>query len=367
MGLLTGLIEARNLINRWIYWPTRKMLFFFDAELVHNVFIKLGAILGSNFVTKKIVSFNYNYQNKKLEQKILGIHFRNPVGLCAGFDKNAQMMSIMEDVGFGFTEVGSVTAMSCVGNPGERMRRLIDKKALWVNLGLNNKGADELVGHFVRNYKIPVGVNVAKTNCRENADVEKAISDYVYSLKKFIEAGKGDYFVLNISCPNAFGGRAFHNPELYEQLLKEVVKLGIKKPIFVKLSPDIKFNDINKIIDVSGRYGVSGFICSNLTKEEGKHGGYSGKLVQKKADKQLAYVYRRSKGRFVIIGTGGIFGAEDAYRKIKLGANLVQLVTGMIYNGPGLIGEINLGLVDLMKKDGFNAIGEAVGKANPYH
>jgi len=364
MGLFYKILKARNWVNMIIYFPVRKILFLIDAERVHNIFIRLGDLLGGNIVTKTAVSLLYNYQNAALEQEILGIRFRNPVGLCAGFDKNAEMMGIMEDVGFGFTEVGSVTAKQCYGNPGIRMKRLIDKKALWVNLGLNNKGADELAGHFGRKLRIPVGVNVAKTNCKENADSNNAISDYVYSLKKFNSLNIGDYFVLNISCPNAFGGRAFHHPELYERLLKEVSKIGIRKPIFVKLSPDINFNDINKIVDISARYKISGFICSNLTKEEGTHGGYSGKLVQKKADKQLSYIYRKSKARFVIIGTGGIFSTEDAYKKIKLGANLVQLVTGMIYNGPGLIGEINLGLAELMKKDGFENIGEAVGKSN---
>jgi len=145
--------------------------------------------------------------------------------------------------------------------------------------------------------------------------------------------------------------------------LREVRKFKVKKPIFVKMSPDLDKKNIDEIIRISGKYKIAGFILSNLTKKHkiGK-GGLSGKVVEKKADELLSYFYKKTKGKYFLIGVGGIFSAEDAYKKIKLGANLVELITGMIYNGPGLISEINQGIVELLKRDGYKNVGEAVGK-----
>lgn len=359
------LTVLRSKISGAIYRGIIKnFLFLFEPELVHNWFIRIGRVLGSNVIGRGITKCLFSYQDWRLEQELLGIKFRNPIGLSAGFDKNAEMMSIIGDVGFGFSEVGSITAKGCSGNEGKRMKRIIDRRALWINLGLNNRGVDKLIGNFEKKQNIPIGINVAKTNSQENADVENGINDYIYTLKKLNERKFGDYYVLNISCPNAFGGLPFHKPKLYVRLLKKVKALRLEKPVFVKLSPDIEKRDVDKILEISGKYGVKGFICSNLTKESGKSGGYSGKMLSEKADEQLKYVYERTKGKFVLIGVGGVFNAEDAYRKIKLGASLVELITGMIYEGPGLIGEINLGLVKLMARDGYKNIGEAVGKLN---
>jgi dihydroorotate dehydrogenase len=355
------LIKTRNRFNRFGYKKILKPVFFkFDPEKMHNLFNGVGRFLGSNFFTKWITNGAFNYQNRALEQKILGITFRNPIGLAGGFDKSAQIISIMEDVGFGFVEVGSVTAKAHNGNEGHRLKRIVDEKGLWVNYGLNNRGADEIHGRLKRRrYNVPFGVNVARTNSKDCVPDEAGIKDYIYTLRKFEDVG--DYFTINISCPNAFGARNFAKPELYETLMKEIYKLKIKKPVFVKLSPDITKEEADKMIKISSKYGVKGFIISNLTKSKGKSGGYSGKMVEKKANSLLKYVYSKTKGRFVLIGLGGIFSAEDAYRKIKMGANLVQLITGMIYEGPGLIGEINFELAELLKKDGFKNISEAVG------
>jgi len=331
-----------------------------DAEKMHKSAINLGKFLGSNKLTKRLVNLAFNYQDKRLEQKILGIKFRNPVGLSAGFDKNAELIDIMQDVGFGFVEVGSVTAKRCMGNKGKRLWRIPEKKSLRVNFGLNNNGALEISKALRRRkFKIPFGVNIAKTNCKETVNVNKGIEDYIESLRIFEDIG--DYFTINISCPNAYGGRPFSSPGLYERLLREIDRLSIKKPVFVKLSPDLSRKELDAILRISGRHEVDGFICTNLSKKKGQIGGFSGKFVEKEADKMLSYVYKKTKGKFVLIGVGGIFSAEDAYRKIKLGANLVELITGMVYNGPGLIGEINAGLVELLEKDSYRNIGEAVG------
>ncbi|MEK6889279.1 MAG: quinone-dependent dihydroorotate dehydrogenase [Nanoarchaeota archaeon] len=358
-------IRLRNKVNGFIYQKLLKRIFFmFDAELMHKTFIKFGKLLGSNVLTRGFVKLHYNYQNQMLSQKLLGINFENPVGLSAGFDKNGEIISVISDVGFGFSEIGSVTALRCKGNLGKRLARIPEKKSLWVHLGLNNNGCDEIVERLKeRKYKIPFGVSIAKTNCEETADDKIGIEDYIYSLKKFSEMDIGDYYVLNISCPNAYGGQPFSRVKAYEALLKESDKLKIRKHIFVKISPDLTKKNIDDIIKISEKHKVSGFIVSNLTKKHdmGK-GGLSGKVVDEKSDEMLSYIYKKTKGKYILIGVGGIFSAEDAYRKIKLGANLVELITGMIYQGPGLISEINQGLVELLKKERYRNIREAVGK-----
>src|SRR3989344_5586080 len=350
----------------------KPILFKFDAEKVHNAFIKIGKVLGSNEITKLLTKTLYNYQNKLLEQRILDINFRNPVGLAAGFDKNAELVSIMEDVGFGFAEVGAITALPHQGNPGKRMQRLIPQKSLWIYLGLNNQGA-KLISQKLKNkkFKIPYGINIAKTNCKETTFPKIGLQDYITSLKLLHNLPA--YLTLNISCPNAFGGQDFASPKLYESLLKEVDKLNLSQPVFVKISPDTTKSDLDKIISISHKHKVNGFILTNLSKKHkfnsGK-GGLSGKPAEKRSNELIKYFYKKlksktnkkTKSRYIIIGVGGIFSAENAYKKIKLGANLVQLITGMIFEGPGLIGDINCGLVRLLKKDGYKNISEAVGQ-----
>lgn len=362
-------MDFDSLKSRFICWGYKRVVrpicFCFDAEKIHRLFIRIGSILGSNSLTKNITRFLFDYQNSLLEQKIFGIKFRNPVGLAAGFDKEASMISIMEDVGFGFVEVGSLTRMECAGNTGQRMKRLIDKRSLWIYLGLNNRGSDAaFLDLRNRKFKVPYGVSVAKTNCKETVDNEIAIEDYIYTLKKFSKLAQ--YFTLNISCPNAYGGQPFSSPLLFEKLMKEVVKLKLTQPVFVKISPDLTRENLDKVLEISRKYNVQGFICTNLTKKNTSfdNGGCSGKMLEKYSDEIVKYVYlktRNWKRKVIVIGVGGIFSAEDAYRKIRLGASLVQLITGMIFEGPALIGDINRGLERLMIRDGFKKIEEIIG------
>jgi len=344
----------------------KPILFQFDPELMHNVFISIGKVLGNYRITKKLTSLMFNYQNKMLSQEIFGIKFKNPIGLAAGFDKNAEIISIMEDVGFGFSEVGSITKRASKGNSGNRMKRLIEKQSLWIHFGLNNKGADKAFEDLSRKrFKIPYGFSIAKTNCKETTNPEVGLEDYLYSIKKLNSISQ--FLTINISCPNAFGGQSFAEPKLFEKLMRKIKELNIRKPIFIKMSPDLTKDNVDKIIKTGKKYGVSGFICSNLTKKNigFEKGGLSGKAVQSLSDKMIAYVYKNTRNwttKPIIIGVGGIFTAEDAYRKIRLGASLLQMITGMIYEGPQVVGEINQGLVRLLKKDGFRNMSEAVGK-----
>ncbi|MEI6731161.1 MAG: quinone-dependent dihydroorotate dehydrogenase [archaeon] len=360
MDILYRLRDKFNEISYRYLW--KPIFFAFDPELMHMFFIDVGRILGRFRISRLATRMMFDYENPLLEQNILGMRFRNPIGLSAGFDKNASMMNILEDVGFGFIELGSITANHSSGNIGIRLRRLPEKKSLWVNMGLNNEGAEK-IRERVKNQKvgIPVALSIAKTNCLETVDLQNGIKDYSFSLN--VLKNSGSFFVINISCPNSYGGRDFAKPERYGKLIREIKKMRIKKPIFVKLSPDMILSDVDKIILMSRKAGVSGFICTNLTKKDigFAKGGLSGKIVEKKADRLLNYVYRKTKGEFVLVGVGGVFSAEDAYRKIKLGANLVSLFTGMIYEGPGLIGQINREILALMKRDGYSRFDEIRG------
>lgn len=359
------MFKIKNSITNFSYTQIIKPVAFLqDPEKTHKRAINLGKILQSNRATRKIIRQLYNYENDLLKQTIKGITFRNPIGLAAGFDKNAEIIPILGNIGFGFAEVGSITAKACTGNSGTRLWRLPKQKSIRVNLGLNNKGANEISQRLEgKKFEIPIGISIAKTNCEETANREEGIKDYIYTLKKFENIG--NYYTINISCPNAFGGQPFNDAESFETLMTEISKLNIKKPIFIKMSPDLTFENVNQIIEISKKHNITGFICSNLTKKHNfESGGLSGKAVNEKADKLLSQIYDKTKGTMPLIGVGGVFNAEDAYKKIKLGASLLQLITGMIYQGPGIIGNINYNLLKLLKKDGYNSIHEAVGTAH---
>ncbi|KKU48656.1 MAG: Dihydroorotate dehydrogenase 2 [Parcubacteria group bacterium GW2011_GWA2_46_9] len=344
-----------------------------DPEDVHDRMIGVGKFLGRYAITRRTTAFLFSYSHPMLEQNILGINFFNPISLAAGFDKNAELIDILPSVGFGFMEVGSITGEPCAGNPKPRLWRLVKSKALVVYYGLKNDGAEAIAARL-KNKKttIPLGISIAKTNSEKTIETEAGISDYVKAYEKFINIG--DYCTINISCPNAYGGQPFTNAESLEKLLNRIDTILASKPIFLKISPDLNHDEIDGIIEVAGRHKISGFICTNLTKNRNNEkikdaavpekGGMSGKVVEELANELISYIYKKTNGQFVIIGCGGVFSAKDAYKKIRAGASLVQLITGMIYEGPQVISEINQGLISLLARDGFSNISEAVGADN---
>ncbi len=371
---MKNLIKLRNFIIGFLYrYILKKIFFLFDAERVHDFFTVVGKLLGKYKFTRKITSIFFNAPDDPiLEQNILGIKFSNPIGLSAGFDKNAELTDIIPEVGFGFEEIGSITAEPCEGNPKPRLWRLKKSKALVVYYGLKNDGAEKLSEKLKnKKNKIPIGINIAKTNCKETAETEKSIEDYVKSYKKFLELDIGDYFTINISCPNTFGGEPFHDSQKLDKLLTALEKHPTKKPVFLKISPDLTDKEVDAILEISAIHHINGFICTNLTKKREnlkimdeqvpKDGGISGKAVEDIANKMIASIHQKTKGKYIIIGCGGVFCAEDAYKKIRLGASLIELITGMIFEGPQLISQINLELSQLLKNDGFKNIKEAVG------
>lgn len=368
------LISTRNKILGLFYRGLLKRFYFrLDPEFVHDRMVRVGEFLGSSGLGKKLADLLFGYQNKVLEQNILGIKFPNPLGLAAGFDKEGKLTDILPSVGFGFMEIGSVTGEPCEGNPKPRLWRLKKSKGLVVYYGLKNEGCEKISARLKKkSFQIPLGVSVAKTNCPETCQTEVGVADYFKAYASFTDIGS--FYTINISCPNTFGGEPFTDPKKLELLLQKIAQAPSKKPIFLKLSPDLKKEVVDKIIKISGRYRVSGFVCSNLTKDRKnkklkicdqnvpEKGGISGKVMEELANDLTSYIYQKTKGRFVIVGCGGVFSAADAYKKIKLGASLVQLITGMIFEGPQVISEINQGLVKLLRKDGYTNISQAVGK-----
>lgn len=348
----------------------RPVLFRLDPERVHDKTIRLATLVGKCQVLSRLLQAFCGYQSPLLHQKILGISFANPIGLAGGFDKNGELTRFLPAIGFGFAEVGSITAKPCVGNKRPRLWRLSKSKSLVVYYGLKNDGVKIIARRLIAEQNtIPLGTNIAKTNSAMTCGMRAGAEDYLASFRALNNVG--DYFTINISCPNAYGGLPFTEPKSLEYLLSKLDKAETDKPIFIKLPPDLDDNQLDKIIRVAVRHRVHGFICSNLTKNRQNRsirdagvpaqGGLSGKVVEELADELIAKVYRQTKGRYVIIGCGGVFTAADAYKKIRLGASLVQLITGMIYMGPQAIGQINHGLTKLLMRDGFASISEAIG------
>jgi len=368
----------RKLIGAAYRFILRPVLFLFDPEKIHDLFIALGEKSGRNKMFKNIFSLVLKYQNAALRQNILGIEFENPVGLAAGFDKNGRIVEILSSVGFGFGEIGSVTNDPCEGNPKPRLYRLKRSGGIIVNSGLPNLGADEIINNLESKIiDLPIGINIAKTNSPDTAAEDAGIKDYVGSFKKAAISKIFSYITINISCPNAFGGEPFINPPSLEKLLSEIIKVPNEKPIFIKMPADITKEAMSELLAVCKKYNIKGIILSNLVKDRKSEkinqeeikkamptGGISGKPAFDKSNEMISFVHKNFKNDFIIIGCGGIFSAEDAYKKIKSGASLVELITGMIFEGPQLIGEINYGLARLLKKDGFSNIAEAVGADN---
>lgn len=344
----------------------KPILFMRDPEDVHDHMTNIGILLGKFTFARWLASFIFSYKNPILEQDILGIHFANPVGLSAGFDKNGELADILPSVGFGFAEIGTVTGEPCEGNPKPRLWREPETKSIRVYYGLKNDGPD-VVSKRIASRRVrgmPLGMSVGATNIEQNMDVAQAVADFT---KAYVGMEPvADYITLNISCPNTCSDQPFLIPANLELLLQSVQKMQTKKPIFIKLSPDISNDQIDVILEIIGRYSIQGIICSNLTKKHGtqnnqatQKGGMSGKAVEDKSNQLIEYVYKKTAGKYVIIGVGGVFSAEDAYKKIRLGASLIQVITGMIYEGPQLIGDINRGLVKLLERDGYKSIKEA--------
>jgi dihydroorotate dehydrogenase len=359
----------------------KPILFCFPADRVHTFFLKIGRFLGRKSFFRKLTKKIFYYKNDILKQNVLDIDFNSPVGLAAGFDYNADLIRIAPALSFGFHTVGTITNLPYGGNPRPMLDRLPKSKSLLVNKGFKNNGIDFILNKVVKTKKkIPLGISIGATNkifksSKENSD------DIIYSFEKVTKNDYFDYFELNISCPNLINTEnikdKFDEPMGLGLLLNNLSFIKINKPLFIKMYLEKSYEETLALSEVASKYKfVSGLIFSNLIKdrsnplfdkeeiEKAGMGNFSGKPAQEISNNLISAIYKKYKDRFIIIGCGGIFNADDAYEKIKRGATLVQLVTGLIYEGPSVIGKINKDLVKLLKKDGYKSISDAVGS---YH
>lgn len=355
----------------------KPLFFVLSPDWVHDQAMFWGEIAGQIPLKRYILSRMFLYKNSSLKQKIAGINFENPIGLSAGYDYKASFVQILPSIGFGFETVGTITNEPCQGNEKPRLGRLPESQSLLVNKGFRNPGAEAIIDKLKkRSFHFPFGISIGRTNSLEIAGTQKsAISDIVSSFKKFEKSKvKNLYYELNISCPNLKGGVSFYPPKELNALLIAVGKLKIKKPVFVKMPIEKSDAEVKEMLDIIAKFKwINGVIIGNLQKNRKdpsfiNHeitsagvGNFSGKPTFRRSNELIRLAYRDYGKRFTIIGCGGVFNAEDAYRKIRYGASLIQLITGMIFEGPQRISQINQGLVELLQSDGYSNISEAVG------
>lgn len=331
----------------------RSLLFRFDPEKIHHVtFFLIRTLMKLPFIPALTRSM-FRVDKPELEKELFGIRFKNPVGLAAGFDKNALLFDEFANYGFGFVEVGTVTPKPQPGNPKKRIFRLREDEALINRMGFNNDGADAIAERLrKRKTDIVIGGNIGKNKVTPN---EKAIDDYLICFNKLFEVV--DYFVVNVSSPNTPNLRALQDKEPLTRLLKTLQTENLKKehpkPILLKIAPDLTDSQLLDIISIVDATKIAGVIATNTTlsreglrSEHSKEtGGLSGKPVKERSTEVIRFLAEKSGKSFPIIGVGGIHSPEDAREKLDAGADLVQLYTGFIYEGPGLVKRINKALI----------------------
>jgi dihydroorotate dehydrogenase len=331
----------------------RPILFKLDPETVHHLIvktIKIGfKVPGVSFLTKKICTV----KNPALKRTVFGIEFENPVGLAAGFDKNAQFFNEFANLGFGFIEIGSVTPKGQPGNARPRIFRIPQDQAIINRMGFNNLGAEEAVKRLKnRKTKIIIGGNLGKNTLTPNED---AVNDYIYTFNTLYDYV--DYFVVNVSCPNISNLQKLQDKDslmiILNSLMKERAKKEKSKPILLKISPDLNQTQIDEVIDIVGETLIDGIVATNTTitrtglsiSEEKiqaiANGGLSGLPIKDRSTEIIRYISQKTNGNIPIIGVGGIMTAADAIEKLEAGASLVQIYSGFIYDGPLLIKRIN--------------------------
>ena len=329
------------------------VLFLFDPEKVHNfTFLLFKIFLNIPFVGF-LVQKIYSVDNKKLSKKLFGVKFKNPVGLAAGFDKNAKLYNELSRFGFGFIEIGTVTPIAQAGNPKKRLFRLTNDEGIINRMGFNNDGMHKIANRLKKNKNILIGGNIGKNKSTPN---DKAVNDYLLCFNYLFDFV--DYFVINVSSPNTPNLRELQNTNflrvILDSLNKENLKKSKTKPILIKISPDLSKENLLEIVDLAISLKIDGIIATNTTinrdnltsKNINESGGLSGKPLANKSNEVIRFISDKSNGKIPIIGVGGIHSAKDAIDKIKAGADLVQIYTGFIYEGPSLIKSINKALVE---------------------
>lgn len=337
----------------------KPLFFLFQPENIHDFVFKTIKILFAIPLVKSIVKMVSKVHSPNLSREVFGIKFPNPVGLAAGFDKDAKLYKELGVMGFGFIEIGTLTPVGQPGNPKPRLFRLPQDQALINRMGFNNGGVDEAILRLKSKPKnLIVGGNIGKNKITPN---DKAVEDYIICFEKLFNYV--DYFVVNVSSPNTPNLRDLQDKEPLTALLNELQVLNNQKdhpkPILLKIAPDLTDSQLDDIVDIVAITKIAGVIAANTTidrsdlttdvqtVEQIGAGGVSGKPVSDKSTAIISYLHKKSKGSFPIVGVGGIHSSEDAIEKLKAGASLVQLYTGFIYEGPGLVKKINKSLAKL--------------------
>jgi dihydroorotate dehydrogenase len=344
------------------YDIARPILFRLPAETAHGL-VHRGLELAQGTPVTAALDRRYRVDDDRLAVDAFDRHFPNPVGVAAGFDKNAEIPSALAALGFGFVEVGGVTAVPQEGNPRPRMFRLREDEAIVNRMGLNNDGA-EVIGRRLAatDAPVPVGVNIAKS---EHVEEAEAPDDY-RTTYEHVAAG-GDFFVVNVSCPNSQGFEELQNEESITAILSALQDAGAS-PLLVKLSPDLPEPAAADALSVVDDLDLDGVVATNTSTERpaslrspkaAEEGGLSGKPIASTATGMVRFAAERVD--VPIVGVGGVSTAEGAYRKIRAGASLVQLYTGLVYRGPSIAREINRGLLELLERDGFESVEDVVG------
>lgn len=331
----------------------RPLFFSFDPEKIHHFTFSLIKI------SSKIPGFSalfrslYAVNDKRLEKNLFGLTFKNPVGLAAGFDKNAVLYNELANFGFGFIEIGTITPKAQAGNPKKRLFRLKDDQGIINRMGFNNEGLQAAIAQLKKNKgKLIIGGNIGKNTQTKPEDYTKDYLECFNALHAYV-----DYFVLNVSCPNVGSHAKLNDKDYLEELISDVQKdnsnFKVKKPILLKIAPDLNDNQLDEIIQLMADTKLDGVIASNTSTDRNGlkasdellesigNGGLSGQPIKDKSTRVIKYLSDKSNKAFPIIGVGGVHSAEDALEKINAGADLVQIYTGFIYEGPCLIKKIN--------------------------
>ena len=361
-----------------LYPLARSVLFRFDAERVHEFALRRLEGWGRSERRTKLLRGRYFTESPRLSQELWGIRFPNPVGIAAGFDKNARLVNVLPHIGFGFVEIGTVTSEPQSGNPKPRMFRLSKDKALINRLGFNNDGADAIAARLAKSGEksapmVPLGINIGKARRVSNND---ATADYLKTFEKLFPYGS--YFVVNVSSPNTPGLRELQQRDFLEELVRALKARNAElsrasgskpRPLLVKIAPDVLPKDLEGILHVAKAERLDGIIATNTTtsrvglrsKLAAQEGGLSGKPLAERATRLVREIHQQTDGHIPIIGVGGVFTADDAWEKIRAGASLVQLYTGFIYGGPATARRINEGLDELLEQNGYEHVSDAVG------
>jgi len=365
VGGFMGIHDDHSVMG--VYDLCKPALFALPPETAHNL-VHRGLRVAQETPIEAGLRGRYVVDDDRLTTEAFGLAFPNPVGVAAGFDKNAEVPRALAALGFGHVEVGGVTADGQTGNARPRMFRLKEDRGLVNRMGFNNQGADRVGERLDREPlpDVPVGINIGKSKATPLAD---APDDYLYTYERVADAG--DYFVVNVSSPNTPGLRSLQNREALEGILGTLVDAGAS-PLLVKFSPDLPRPAVEEALAVVDELGLDGVIATNTTTErpddlrspsKAERGGLSGDPIEERATDLVRFVAERTD--VPVVGVGGVSDAEGAYAKIRAGASLVQSYTGLVYEGPALARDINEGLLALLERDGFDSVADAVGADLP--